>query len=95
MLEMMNYEHFLCLDDIVYSEEIDYEAYEKCRRLINLGLDQVINGKLTEWDWKYMAKHGWLCEHDFSEQRFKKELEAEGITKDDYIANWDKEGYLE
>ena len=94
MLEMEVHECFLCLDDVVYAEKIDYKEYGKLRRLISLGMDQIIEGKLKNWDWKFMAKKGWLCEHDFEPDRFKGQLEKEGITKEDYCKNWQNEDYL-
>lgn len=67
-----------------------FKNYRKYDRLISLGLEMLIDGQLEEWDWKYAADYGWLCEMDFEEDWCKKDLEKVGITKKDYLENWEK-----
>ena len=63
-----------------------FEEYNKFDRLMGLGLKLLVDVGLKEFDWKYAAAHGWLCEKDF--EWFNDELTNEGIFKNDYLANW-------
>jgi hypothetical protein len=60
----------------------NFEDWEINRRMISLGYQMLIDGKLEEWDWKWAAKNGKLCDMDF--EWFKREFEKEGITKEKY-----------
>lgn len=53
------------------------EEYSKNERVVRLGMQMMLDGKLQEWDWQYAESRGWLCEKDF--EWFKAELDAEGI----------------
>ena len=64
------------------------EEYAKMERVVRLCLRFLEDAHLKEWDWKYAASHGWLCDIDF--KWFKKELTDEGIFINDYKKNWKK-----
>ena len=66
--------------------EAAFEEYTKLDRLIDLGLKLLVDANLKEFNWKYLACHGWPCIKDF--EWFKKELDSEGVFKNDYHKNW-------
>jgi len=68
--------------------EKSYLEYTRQKRLVELGYEMMLDGKLKEWDLKWSAKNGHLCNMDF--EWFKEMLEKEGITKDNYRTEWYK-----
>jgi hypothetical protein len=95
MLAMVDNERNEAVYDIVTAHKegdaaVDkaIKQYQKLDRMVDMGLKMLVDAKLDKWDWKWLASHGWLCELDF--EWFKKELDEEKITKDDYLANWEK-----
>lgn len=62
-----------------------YKEYEKYDRLFKIGQNQIKCG-LKNWDWKYLAEGGHLCERDF--EWFKEEIENAGIDIAKYIEKW-------
>ena len=65
-----------------------FKEYERIDRLITMGYEMLIEGKLKEWDWKWLADGGRLCRRDWYEDWFKKDLEKDGVSKEEYDKKW-------
>ena len=63
-----------------------FHEYEKYDRLLQLGYEMLIDGKLDDWDWKWAVKLGYLCEMDF--EWFELDLKKAEINKEEYYEQW-------
>lgn len=61
------------------------ESYHRSRRLVSLGWEMVMEG-LKEWDWKWAADSGNLCDKDW--EWFKEDLEKAKINKEEFYKKW-------
>jgi len=57
----------------------EYLNYMKKDRLYELGLVMLLDGKLTDWDWKWASDNGHLCNKDF--EWYKEDLEKHNIKR--------------
>ena len=71
-------------DDGVKKSYKDYQLYD---RMIQIG-ESMIDGGLENWDWKWVANEGHLCDMDWKEEWFKDNLEKAGVSKEEYDKKW-------
>lgn len=97
MLRFMVDDLHISLDDAFYGaldaqkegnekgvKELTLE-YEKTREMIRMGT-QMIEAELDDWDWKWLAEGGHLCQMDWV--WFGDTLEKAGISKEEYDKKW-------
>lgn len=65
-----------------------FKEYERYRRLVEMGYEMLFDGKLEEWDWHWLADGGHLCDRDWYDDWFKKDLEKAGVSKEEYDKKW-------
>lgn len=70
-------------DDIEFEKCL--EDYKKMDELCKIGYD-MMKGGLTEWNWKWVADNGHLCDMDWI--WFKEDLEKAGVNKEEYDRKW-------
>jgi len=58
------------------------EEYNKLNRLIELGYEMIIDGKLKKWDWKWLYEGGKLSQMDWL--WFGKDLKESGLSEEEY-----------
>ena len=64
-----------------------FKDYERIHRMIGFGNEMKNNG-LKNWDWKWLVDTGNLCELDWDDDWFKKDLEKAGASKEEYDKKW-------
>jgi hypothetical protein len=74
-----------------YHEKYDkiqecFKQYEKYDRLVRLGYQMLLDGNLEDWDWKWAADTGYLCDMDW--EWFKEDLEKAGINREEFEKKW-------
>jgi len=63
-----------------------YQKYLEANRLVDLGYEMLIDGKLEKWDWQWLADGGHLCDMDWV--WFKDWLEKDGVSREEYNLKW-------
>lgn len=66
-----------------------YLEYQKCNRLVDLGYEMLLDGGLKEWDWKWAADTGRLCDMDW--EWFKEDLEEAKVSREEFDKKWGKQ----
>ena len=61
------------------------ESYHKYRRRVKLGWEMIMDGR-KDWDWKWAAKGGHLCDRDW--EWFAKDLKKAKISRKEYNKKW-------
>lgn len=90
-IEIIRYNTYQVVDSIVEAAHNNdeamlnsyYEQYSKYDRLLSLAMTLLVDYKKDNFDWKFLAEKRRLCTMDFD--WFKKELEENGIKKEDYF----------
>jgi len=65
--------------------EKSFQEYLRYHELVHKGID-MMRYRLDNWDWKYLANNGDLCDNDWV--MFKEELEEAGCSREEYNKKW-------
>jgi len=93
--DMESYRDEAVCDIVIAHEKKDdegvkkwYHEYQVYDRMVKLGYEMLLEGKLEVYDLKWAANEGWLCDMDWEEDWLKNQLEKAGVNKEEYDKKW-------